>query len=506
MKTSTALTSFIIVAAIIVLTNILSENFFLRFDFTQDNRYTLSQATKDILNEIDETVTITAYFSDDLPPQVERYKTDFQDLLLEYRSKSNKNVEFVFVDPTTDKKYEQEAIENGVQPFLLDVRDENKVKQQKTFMGALIQCGDQKEVVPAIHAVTSMEYAISSAIKKIASKDKISIGLLQGHGEPSPMAVQQAMAALMIMYNVEQVELTDSSTNLQNYKTIAIIAPTDTIPDSHLAQLDNFLANGGNLFIALNRVDGKLQAQPPTGTEVSTQLEMWLAKKGLVVDNNFVIDASCASIQVQQMQGEFRMISQVQFPYLPVITNFAEHPVCEGLEAMILQFASTLRYNGSKQNTFTPIVSTSEKSGTQPTPLFFDIERDWLEEDFPLNKLTVAGILEGKLVGDANSKLIVITDGDFVVNGEGQEAQAQQVDNINFMINSIDWLSDDTGLIELRTKGITARPLKEIENSTKTMLKYLNFVLPIVLVIVIGLFRFQLNKMKRLRRMVENQL
>ncbi|MBT8382536.1 MAG: hypothetical protein KJO59_09285, partial [Ignavibacteria bacterium] len=87
------------------------------------------------------------------------------------------------------------------------------------------------------------------------------------------------------------------------------------------------------------------------------------------------------------------------------------------------------------------------------------------------------------------------SDGDFAVNGEGQQAQQLQKDNISLMANAIDWLSDDTGLIELRTKGVTSRPLDaSLEDGTKSLLKYLNFLLPIILIIIYGVFRFQLKR------------
>jgi ABC-type uncharacterized transport system involved in gliding motility auxiliary subunit len=97
--------------------------------------------------------------------------------------------------------------------------------------------------------------------------------------------------------------------------------------------------------------------------------------------------------------------------------------------------------------------------------------------------------------------MIVFSDGDFVINGEGQQAQQLQEDNINLMANSIDWLSDDTGLIGLRTKGVTSRPLDaSLEDATKSFLKYFNFLLPILLIIIYGIFRFQS------RRKIRNKL
>ncbi|MCW8814287.1 MAG: hypothetical protein OQK65_12215, partial [Chlorobium sp.] len=134
-------------------------------------------------------------------------------------------------------------------------------------------------------------------------------------------------------------------------------------------------------------------------------------------------------------------------------------------------------------------------------PLYFDAMKQWAASDFPLSSQPVAVIVEGKLPTTSGYKMIVFGDGDFAVNGEGQSAQQLGEDNISLMSNAIDWLSDDTGLIELRTKGITSRPLDpSLEDSTKTLLKYLNFLLPIILVIFYGVFRFQL------KRKIRNQL
>jgi ABC-type uncharacterized transport system involved in gliding motility auxiliary subunit len=95
----------------------------------------------------------------------------------------------------------------------------------------------------------------------------------------------------------------------------------------------------------------------------------------------------------------------------------------------------------------------------------------------------------------------VISNGQFAVNGEGQQPRQVQPDNVSLMVNSIDCLSDATGLIDLRTKGITARPLKQMEDSSKTMVKWLNFLLPIALVIVYGVYRTARRKNQRMRRM-----
>ena len=492
----------LIVAGILILVNILSDSLFLRLDLTADNQYTLSKATKNIVRNLEEPVTVTAYFSQDVPAQMAKTKRDFKEMLVEYSNLSKGMVVFEFKDPSSNEMLEQEAMSSGIQPVIATIREKDQAKQQKVYLGAVVSMGELSEVIPFMQPGAAMEYALSSTIKKISVTDKPVIGFLQGHGEPTINAYPQAINSLNILYNVEPVFLTDSTDALGIYNTIAVVAPTDTFPASHLAQLEQFLARGGNIYLALNRVEGDLQNA--RGFSVSTGLETWLTSKGLILENNFVVDARSASISVRQQQGIFSFTTQVPFHYIPIATNFADHPIVGGLETLVLPFVSSLTYTGDTTKTFTPLIFTSEKSGTQPAPVYFDVSKEWTEADFPLEKLTMAGLLEGKLSGNAESKMIVIADGDFAVNGEGQQARQQGEDNISLMVNSIDYLSDDTGLIELRTKGVTSRPLdEELEDGKKSFLKYFNFLLPIVLIIVYGLFRMQFNRNLRMKRMEE---
>lgn len=492
-------TQILLIIAVLVVVNILSEQFFFRLDFTADQRYTLSKATKDILKQLDEPVTVTAYFTEDLPPNLAITRRDFKDLLVEYASVSNGKVLYEFVDPATDQQLEQKAYQAGIQPVLVSTREKDEATQKKVFMGALLQMGTDSEVIPFIQPGAAMEYSVSTSIKKLSVTDKPVIGLLQGHGEPSHGSMSQVMQSLSILYHVEPVNLNDSTANLSKYKTVAIVGPKDTIPDYHFTMLDNYLSLGGNLFIAIDRVVGDLTTVQ--GKSIETGLETWLSKKGLVVESNFVVDASCGSVSVRQ--GNFPFPVQMRFPYLPMIVNFEDHPVTKGLEQVLLPFASSIVYTGDTSNYFEPIAKTTKKSGTLSAPLYFDINKKWNDNDFPLSNITVGATLRGKLVGGAESGIVLFSDGQFPVNGEGQRAQKLSQDNVSLMVNSIDWLSDDTGLIDLRTKGVTSRPLDQIEDGKKTLLKWLNFLLPIILILIYGIIRMQHTRNLKVKRMEE---
>ncbi len=500
MKSKT-LISILLITAIIIVANLISQQVFFRLDLTENNQYTLSQATKDILRNLEEPVTVKAYFSENMPPNIEKARRDFQEMLVEYANLSKGYVDYQFINPDTEEK-KQEAAQAGIQPVMITMREKDQAQQQQAFLGAVIQMGGQQETIPFIQPGAPIEYELSTSIKKLAVKDKPSVGLAQGHGEPPMSELAQAVQSLSVLYSVENVDLANEASIPDRFRAIAIVAPSDTIPPDHLAKLDDYLSRGGQLFIALNTVEGNLQNAQ--GMALHTGLEDWLREKGVEVSPSFIIDAQCGSVQVRQQQGMFTFNTAMQFPYLPIISNFPEHPITRGLEQVILSFASPVRFVGDSTARFTPIAQTSVKSGITNPPVFFDINKQWSDADFPMSNLTAGGVLEGNLAGNAYSRIVVFGDGDFPIAGQGRPGG----DNVSLMVNSIDWLSDDTGLIELRTKGVASRPidqeyLSDEASGKRTFLKYLNFGLPILLVLIYGFIRLQQQKTRRLKRMQE---
>ncbi len=500
MKKKLLITTSLIVGIVLVI-NFLSNELHFRLDLTDTRQYTLSDATLNILKDLEDPVTVKAYFSKDLPASIGKTREDFQDLLIEYVSRSNEMIAFEFVNPNENEETEKQAIQNGIQPVMINVREKDQVKQQKAFLGATVALGEKKEIIPFVQPGAAMEYALSTAIRKLSVVNKPVVGFLQGHGEPSLEEMGQATEQLAVLYNVQEVKI-DSVDIPATIKTLAIIRPMDSIPSVQFEKIDAFLSRGGRLLVAINRVTGDLQRS--YGVPVSTGLENWLAQKGIMVGNSFVVDTKCGSVKVQQQQGFFTMQSQVSFPFLPLVSKFSKHPIGKGLESVLFEFVSPVNYVGDTSRRFTPLAFTSEQSGEQQAPVMFDINKQWANTDFPMNNIPVAGVVEGKLSGNGSGKMVIIGDGDLIVNGSGQQPRRLQLDNVSFVVNSIDWLSDDTGLIELRTKDVTSRPIVALDDSTKSALKYGNFLLPIILVIGYGLVRVQQNRMIRLRRMSEN--
>ena len=184
---------------IVIVINILSEQFYVRLDLTADKSYTLSKATKNIIRSLEEPVTVTAYFTKDVPPQLLQARTDFKDLLVEYANIAKGNLVYEFIDPNKDQESEQKAMKEGIMPNIVNVRERDQMTQKRVFLGAVLKMGNDKEIIPVIQSGTAMEYALSSALKKLSVTNKPLIGYLQGNGEPPMTALQQVMTALGVL-------------------------------------------------------------------------------------------------------------------------------------------------------------------------------------------------------------------------------------------------------------------------------------------------------------------
>ena len=501
-------TSILLVIGIILLVNIISNRFFLRLDFTADQRYSLSDATEDILENLTDPVTVTAYFSEDLPPDIQKVRTDFRDLLTEYANLSGGQLVYEFVNPNENQETEMEAQQSGISPLMINVRERDQVKQQRAYLGALIQIGEQKEAIPVIQPGAAMEYELSSNIKKLTIVDKPKLALLQGNGEPGLDQLQQFNQLISIMYEIDTLNLSDTNLISSDYKALVVVAPKDSIPVNYFPYFDDYLRRGGRIALALNTVEGDLNTG--AGAEVSTGLEEWVKGKGINIEKNFVIDINCTNVMAQQRTAFGVMNIPISFPYIPIVSNFTDHSITTGLESVLFPFVSEIKIEPKDTSiTYIPLAVSSDKSDVNGLPLFFNVQKQWRNSDFGQKSIPVAVAMEGNLAGNTNTKMVVFGDGDFIVNGAGQNARQLQPDNINLMVNAIDWLADDTGLVELRTKGVTYRPIDpDLEDGTKSFLKYFNFLLPIVLIVIYGVIRSQIRKNSRNKlqsvRYVEN--
>ena len=507
-----AILQVLLIAGSLIALTYVANQFLWRADLTENNRYTLAAASHDIAQNLDDPVTVTAYFSSNLPARFGRTKDEFQALLQEFRAAADGNVEFTFVNPNESDERARDAQKAGIRPVTVNVRQQNQMTQKRAFLGAVFQYQDQREVVPFVEPNSAMEYTIASTMKKLTAERKPVLGVLQGHGEPGLNAMTQFQNTLKGRYDIQTVSGVDTAGVPPEIDVLLVPRPKNELSTQAALALDQYVMRGGPVIFALNRAQTNMRfgrARPKT-----TGLEPLLETYGLPIRPDLVRDRNASAVRVQQKRGGFTVMNRIRYPYIPQIANFSSHPISSGLDQAIFRFVSSLdttQVDTTAQ--MTVLARSSQQSAVATLPANIRPKQEWTASDFSGASHPIAGLLEGTFTSaftgtdtlsvertrSPDTKLVVIGDGDFLVNGTGQRQRRLPQGNINLVANSVDYLAGDTGLISLRTQRVTSRPLMQLEPTTKTILKYVNVLLPILLVIGYGLVRYRRNQARRRR-------
>ena len=477
----------------LVAINIISYFVFIRIDLTSNKKYSLSPVSKNMVKNIDKDVTVTLFMSEGLSQDKMKMGREFKHLLKEYKTLSNKAFTINTIVPDNDSK-KLLALESGIHPFLQESTEKDMAKIQKIYFGAVIQIDNKRSVIPIISQHTPFEYEVTRMLKEACDTTKPTIGFLRGHNETLLDNIKQIRHELSRNAHVEPM-LIDPFIDLNEYKVICIVGPKDTYSKEEIKQLQQYLKQGGRLFIALHHAIGQITTNQNNGFINRVGLEDMLQEFGLKINYDFVVDNYCGRIRVQSPGPFFRYHDELTFPYMPTIQKFSSHVITNGLNAISLLFASSITtVKTTSSYTFTSLARTSPISGVQEVPVFFDLQKTWTKHDYNRPNSTVAALLNNE---DDKSAIIVVSNASFM---EDNDYDALLLDNIRFAINSIEWLADDSGLIKLRNKYIVNQTLEPVSNSYRTFLKYFNFFLPIVIILGIALFQYRRYKIKRLRR------
>ena len=486
----------------ILIVNWVSQDFFFRFDLTENKMFSLSDSSKSVVKKIDGLLTMKVYFSDNLPGEYGSNKRYLQDMIEEYASYS-KNIRYEFYQPETDEELETEAQSYGISPVQLQVIENDNLAIRKVYMGLVCiyttNEEEKRETIPVIQNA-GLEYNITTMIKRMTDSNKRSIGI--ANFSETDMKLENVKELLKQNYNVFDIKLDNPVQN--NIDALIISGIIDTLDDGKINHLEQYLNSGGNIFIAQNRISTDLSTQSALSLE--SNIYNFLEKYGLGIKDNLVMDKLCGSIQVLQNRGIFRMQSQMEYPFFPMIREFSgEEVLVSGLEQVRLMFPSevfhfvdTLNLSPNIEKNYKPLLFTSGNSGSMEQ--FFNLSP---VQNPAFETLTepskVVGAKSEIVINDSIlSKIILIGDSQFISDDVGGGIQ----ENTDLLLNSVDYLMGDEELVSLRSRKVTTRPLKEISDGSRITWKWANRLVPFILVIILALFKLNSEKMResRLRR------
>ena len=511
---------------IIVAVNLLAMRFFKRFDLTHDRIYTISAVSKNLVRSLDDKFVVKAYFTSDLPAPYNNNKRYLQDQLDEYRAYGSGNFQYEFIDPAKKEELKQEAQKYGIPPVQVQVLKEDKLQIQEAYMGLVMMYGDKQERLPVIRPESNLEYELSSAIKKMTTKDLRKIGFLSGHGEPSLQQIGHVQEMLNKQYQVTTVDLAGGKAIPSDIAVLMIVAPDKPFKSWEKFLVDQYLMKGGRIGYFLNKVSATLQNQ--SARLLNVELDDQLESYGARVSSDLVRDVSCAYVSVQQQAGYMIIQNQVPFYYLPQASDFEKiSPIVKDLGKVVFYFVSSIDTALARPKGYTAqvLVRSSKHSGRQENYFLINPTTPMTADMFKESGIPLAVTVEGafvsafaskpvgvdpavrasvdttnKIVSGRLSKIAIVGDGDFFQD----QLSGGNKDNYLLASNIVDYLADDIGLASIRARDSGAKPLDEVSDGTRTWIKAINMALPPLLVLLVGAvrWRWRIGARKRLEARV----
>lgn len=550
------LTSLGLAVIILVLLNFVGSFVFHRFDLTSEKRYTLSDATKKILSELKDVVYVKVYLEGDFPAGFKRLKNETREMLDEFRAYSNGNIEYQFIDPLADPdKKQQNSLakqleSKGLQPISLEVKEESGTSQQIIWPSAIVSFAKREVVWNLLktqaaqsaeaqlnNSIESLEYEFASSINKLTTPIRPVIGFIEGHGELDTLATGDIRAALGEFYNIKRVKMNGQLNALDGLKAIVIAKPDSAFSEQDLFLVDQFLMKGGKVLWAVDVLNtdkdtliryGETMAEP-----YNLRLESMLYRYGARINSNLLIDIQCSGIPVNTaLRGQQPKYDLKPWIFFPLLMPNNEHPIVKNLDVIKAEYISSVDTIDVKGIKKTILLHSSKYTKTLISPVRIDLRYMRLPPDetkFTDPKQPVAVLLEGNFESvyknhPSRNKLkalgigfmeegkatqqIVIADGDIIRNDIqystrkphplGYDIYTGQVfGNKNFIMNCMNYLCDDSGLMSIRAREITLRLLdKKKVKAERLKWQIINTAGPLLLILMFGVIYFMRRKRK----------
>jgi gliding-associated putative ABC transporter substrate-binding component GldG len=545
----------------IVLINFGSQFFFKRFDLTEDKRYTLSETSISILVNIKEPLYVDVFLEGNFPGEFKKLQTETQQLLEEYKAyNSNIIFQFVnpLENPEEREQIMQSFIERGLTPMNVTVDDKGKQTQEIVFPWAVINYGKNSTKVPllknmmgastaekVVNSVQHLEYAFANGFNTVSKSKEKKIAVIKGNGEVEDYQLADLLKTVRENYHIAPFTLDSVETNpikttkeLKKYDLIIIAKPTQAFSDSEKQVLDQYVVHGGKSIWLLDHVSMEMDSLMTTGENLAFPRDLnvndLFFKYGIRIKPDLVKDLLATPIALATGdQGNATQYTQYPWLFSPMVypvlakENEKLNPIISNLDAIKFEFTNPIELlkNDIKK---TVLLQSSPYSKAVGTPLPINLsmveERPEQKEFSNQGNVPLAVLLEGKFnsvyqnritpfkdpeysaIGK-NTAMIVVSDGDIIKNQMDKNGAPLELGydkwtnymyaNKEFLLNCINYLLDDNGLINIRNKEVHVPILdKEKVYANYTTTQIITVGVPMLLLLVFGIAFTYIRKSK----------
>lgn len=536
----------------IVAINYISGNVYKRFDLTEDSRYTLNPATVNLIKEVASPIEIDVFLEgNDFPSEFRRLQNETRQLLEEF-SATNKNIAFKFINPLEKESNRDQNIQaltqRGLTPMQLSVQENGKASQAMIFPWALASYNGQTVTIPLVknkigttqqqlvsNSVQHLEYAFADGFSKLTQQKSRKIAILKGNGQLKDQYIADFAQKLGEYYYLAKFTLDSAASNpqktlkdLETFDLIINAKPTEGFTEEEKLVLDQYIMNGGKslwLIDAVAMEKDSLMNEAGSNFAVSRDLNLtdFFFQYGVRVNPVIVSDLYSSRIMLATGNGNDTRFLPLQWTYSPLASANPNHPITNNLNLVKFDFTNQMDTLKNAINK-TILLQTSKFTKLEGVPIEISLEKATEEpnpEVYNKGNQTLAVLLEGEFSSvyknrikpfklteektqSPSTKMIVIADGDVIKNEmdrnrplplDFDRSSNQAVGNKEFLLNAVNYLLDDDGLINIRTKEIVVaflNPQKIADEKTKW--QFLNIALPLLL---LALFGFAFNYLRK---------
>ncbi len=526
----------------------------IRLDLTKEKRYTLSDNTIKVLESVKKPLTVEVYLEGDFPASFKQLQSETKFMLEEFR-KINPKIDFKFIDPIKTKMSQDTLMAMGMQPSILpDVKD-GKISQITLFPYAVIKYGNDGVSIPLVvqqagidadqqltRSIEGLEYNLVSNIKNIAAAKRKKIGILVNHDELNPdefqgfvqLAMENYDAGPIIPKNQTELSLEDVPL-LKQMSALVIAKPRKAFTDNEKVILDQYIMNGGKTLWMIDAVNAEMdtltRSKKVMPFPVDINMTDFFFNYGLRINPALVKDVKKFAL-LRLVTGEVSgnpQYTSLPWPYYPLGIAENNNPVTKNINPVKFEFPTSIDTLGGRKNIKTKVLfESSERTLLKQVPNYVDLKEiasvDSLGQmEKPSTPKILAVALEGKFnsayasrierksypgfkTSSPENKMIVIADGDVgrnkVIKGKplplGVDLLTnEQFGNEQFLRNALDYLLDDSNLMELRNRNIEERLLdRQRITEEKSTWQWINLLLPLAIIGLIGGLFFWLRKKK----------
>lgn len=436
---------------------------FWRLDLSRDKVHSISKISKEIVKNLNDIVNIKVYMTADLPPEVKPLANDMKAMLDEF-GKYNSRLKISYIDPSASTELKNEAENLGIQPLQFSRINADKFEMSTGYFGLAMIYGEKKEVLPVAGDVGNLEYFLVSSLKKITSKSLPEIALWQ----PAGTAAETQLLRQFLERSYKIDDIGEGELKLpQSANTLVIVGQENKIDDKSVETLREWVKSGKGLVVLIDRivVEDNLKGRKIESTGLDTLLKEY----GVEIEPKLVADESSSIASFRSQNGAF----MTQYPYWVAIRPENMNltlPVFSGVSTIVLPWASPLKLSGEAKS----LASSTEKVAIDDSLTNLSPAKN----DFKSNngdKVILAAINTSN-----NVKVAVVSDSDFIKDQYIANNQA----NLLFGLNLVDYFSQETELMKIRSKNLDYSTMVNPTEGAKTMVRVVNLVIPIVLIVI----------------------